>query len=121
MRTPANTISYENWIKACYLKRFPQTKFVPPIKLEVNAYFVVPKSYTKKKRALCLENSAQPTCKPDMDNIVKAVADALNGVAYADDSGITELVVRKRYGSDEFLHIRISGQTEQTEQQDFFG
>ncbi len=32
----------------------------------------------------------------DWDNIAKAVCDALNGVAYTDDSQITDAIVRKR-------------------------
>lgn len=63
----------------------------PPVVLEINAYFEIPKSYTKKKRALCEQGDILPTCKPDIDNVVKAVADGLNGVAYKDDSGIVEI------------------------------
>ena len=73
----------------CYQQRHAGVRFAPPIILEVNAYFAIPKSYPKKKAALCSQNILRPTCKPDMDNIVKAVADALNGVAYRDDSAGT--------------------------------
>jgi len=37
------------------------------------------------------------TSRPDADNLAKAVEDGLNGVAYLDDSQITELRVTKRY------------------------
>lgn len=33
--------------------------------------------------------------KPDVDNIAKAVLDALNGIAYDDDSQVVELTVKK--------------------------
>ena len=36
--------------------------------------------------------------KPDVDNIAKAVLDALNGIAYDDDKQITSLVIDKKYG-----------------------
>ena len=110
MYTPAETASYENKILLCYQQRHSGKRFLAPVSLEVEAYFSVPRSYTKKRAALCAQNALRPTCKPDMDNIVKAVADALNGVAYADDSGIVELHISKRYGSPERLVVRLSGE-----------
>lgn len=35
------------------------------------------------------------TCRPDVDNIAKAVMDALCGLAYDDDKQVTELTVKK--------------------------
>lgn len=57
----------------------------------------VPGSWSKKKRAAALEGSIRPTGKPDCSNMVKLVEDALNGVAWRDDSQIVSLGVRKRY------------------------
>lgn len=37
------------------------------------------------------------THKPDADNVAKAVLDALNGLAYEDDSQVQELVIIKKY------------------------
>lgn len=34
--------------------------------------------------------------KPDVDNVAKAVLDALNGVAYVDDAQVVELRIRKQ-------------------------
>ena len=38
----------------------------------------------------------------DIDNIVKPIQDALNGLVYIDDDQITDLIVRKRNLSDNF-------------------
>lgn len=57
MYTPAGTASYENKIMLCYQQRHAGVRFVPPIILEVNAYFAIPKSYPKKKAALCSQNT----------------------------------------------------------------
>ena len=38
-----------------------------------------------------------PVSKPDLDNMVKAVGDAMNGIAYSDDSQIVSLKARKVY------------------------
>lgn len=37
------------------------------------------------------------TSRPDADNVAKAVADALNGVAWKDDAQVARLVVEKRH------------------------
>ena len=39
----------------------------------------------------------RPTKKPDIDNAIKAIADALNGVAYYDDSQIVYIEATKHY------------------------
>lgn len=110
MRTPAETVQYENWIRVCYQRERGALRFEPPIVLEINAYFEIPKSYPRKKRELCAKGAIRPTCKPDIDNVVKAVADALNGVAYKDDSGIVEVRCAKRWGNPERLVVRVSGE-----------
>lgn len=49
--------------------------------------------------------------KPDVDNIAKLVLDALNGVAWVDDTQVTKLCVRKCYrcrDSDDLTEIDIS-------------
>ena len=48
-----------------------------------------------------------PSKKPDADNIAKIVLDALNGVAYEDDSQVINLSVQKRYSEEArvFVHI----------------
>lgn len=49
-----------------------------------------------KKQAVCDVVYLQPsesynTGTPDLDNLIKAVSDALNGVAYEDDSQVVEM------------------------------
>ena len=39
MRTPAETVQYENWIRLCYQQRYEAQRFAPPVVLEINAYF----------------------------------------------------------------------------------
>jgi Holliday junction resolvase RusA-like endonuclease len=46
--------------------------------------------------------------KPDCDNIAKIVCDALNGIAYKDDSQIFDVKISKVYGVDEKLIVKIS-------------
>ena len=45
--------------------------------------------------------------KPDLDNLVKSVLDALNDVAWHDDAQIVELHVSKHYVSSPHIYITI--------------
>ena len=57
----------------------------------------MPTSTSKKRKADMLENIIKHTVKPDCDNLVKAILDALNGVAWYDDAQIVDLQVKKEY------------------------
>ncbi|MFR8057006.1 MAG: RusA family crossover junction endodeoxyribonuclease [Dialister invisus] len=70
------------------------------VSVTVNAYFSIPKSYMKGKRLACKHNISRPAKKPDIDNILKAVLDALNGVAYEDDKQVIEVTCRKWYSAE---------------------
>ena len=54
-----------------------------------------------------LANLILPTKKPDCDNIAKIVLDALNQIAYKDDSQVIELSVRKQYASEAKVSVHI--------------
>lgn len=58
--------------------------------LKVNIAFSLPKP--KRPR------SEFPITRPDIDNLAKAILDALNGVAWEDDGLICNLSLEKRYG-----------------------
>jgi hypothetical protein len=58
------------------------------------AVYLVPESWSKKRRATALWKSS----KPDADNIAKLIKDALSTVVYVDDAQIAELTVQKVYG-----------------------
>ncbi|MBR5276802.1 MAG: RusA family crossover junction endodeoxyribonuclease [Bacteroidaceae bacterium] len=95
--TPKKTIEYENLVRLAWMQSGAE-KLSGYISASVYAYFPIPKSVSKKKRAeMCGGFYAK---KPDCDNIAKIVLDALNGVAYDDDSQIVMLSVIKRYSED---------------------
>ncbi|MEL6280538.1 MAG: RusA family crossover junction endodeoxyribonuclease, partial [Pseudomonadota bacterium] len=62
-------------------------------------------SWSQRKRLASI--GAPCAVKPDVDNFAKQVADALEGVAYPNDSRITDVVTRKRYGSTASLIIEV--------------
>lgn len=68
-----------------------------PLRLAADFYFKIAKSDTKTVKAGKLSGEIRPTSRPDADNLLKCVQDALNGVAYHDDSQIVEVAARKWY------------------------
>lgn len=96
--TPAKTAKYEKLIRKAFLaaggKTIPSDCYVG---ITVDAYFQIPKSYTKGKRLACQYNVYRPAKKPDIDNVLKVVMDALNVVAYVDDKQVVSVTCRKYY------------------------
>lgn len=70
-----------------------------PVELLSVFLLPVPDSWPEWKRRLALEGRVVPTVKPDWDNLGKAVADALNGIAWADDAQVVDCFTRKRYAA----------------------
>ncbi|MNP83694.1 Endodeoxyribonuclease RusA [compost metagenome] len=62
---------------------------------------------SKKRKAMAIAGELFPTKKPDMDNVIKAIYDGLNGVVWKDDVQVVDAFVRKRYGEVPGVHVRI--------------
>jgi Holliday junction resolvase RusA-like endonuclease len=79
--------------------------FTGAVACVIEAVFPRPKSKTKKRG----DNPRLPhTGKPDADNIAKSVLDALNGVAFKDDSQVVSLTVLKMIGEpDESPRVEV--------------
>lgn len=108
--TPEQTVNYENLVKLSYQqahKGFIYSRDIP-LELEVIVYKSIPKSFSKKKTAQALNNELRPTTKPDIDNVVKLISDALNKVAYEDDKQIVKIKCEKYYAEKDYALIRIN-------------
>jgi Holliday junction resolvase RusA-like endonuclease len=110
--TPKKTADYEAQIRAAFTAKY-KTETVPmwcrdtPLVAIASFGKSIPKSYSKKKRGQCLSGEIAPTSKPDVDNYLKAVLDALNGLAFEDDSQIVRTVAEKQYSEAPFVQITI--------------
>ena len=78
-----------------------------PLKAKVLIGVSIPKSYSKKKQALCRDRVLVPDKKPDIDNILKAIFDSLNGYAFADDVQIVQVYAEKQYADEPFVEVEI--------------
>ncbi len=94
--TPKETINYENLIKWSYSAN-TNYQFQNAIDLNIVFYVQIPASTSKKKQEQMLAGQIQPTKKPDIDNLIKSIADGLNKIAYKDDNQIVSISARKVY------------------------
>ncbi len=106
--TPEKTVNYENLVKMSYLERWSnQPLLACDLRIEITFYFQIPKSTSKKNRELMLLGEIRPTKKPDIDNCIKAITDALNNLAYKDDSQIVEITACKWYEEEPKVCVKI--------------
>ena len=85
--TPTTTKDYEYLVEQYFLLKYP--KFKPlegRVEVNIKAVFAIPKSTKKQDTEKMLENIISPTKKPDIDNIVKIILDAMNKFAFKDDT-----------------------------------
>ena len=104
--TPHKTKAVENNIAYFYKVNIGHY-FEGYVKIKLDLYYSIAKSDSKKKKLMKLNNELRPNKKPDIDNVVKLVADALNEVAYKDDTQIIELECRKFYSDIPRIEITI--------------
>ena len=71
-----------------------------PVMVTIFACFKAPKAKQKLSGFDC-------TKRPDVDNLGKAILDALNGVAWIDDSQVTRLYIGKCWGNDACTEVEI--------------
>ncbi len=65
-----------------------------PVRLEVAAVYLWPKSWSRKK----CERERFKTSRPDASNILKHVEDNLNAIIWKDDAQIAAATIEKLYG-----------------------
>lgn len=98
--TDAKTASYENLVALA--AREAMCGMAPiegPLNVALRIRLVPPKSLAKPLRALALAGRHPVMGRFDLDNLVKAVTDGMNAIAYADDRQIIRLTAEK-VGSD---------------------
>ena len=106
--TDAKTLTYEKSIQTYARQAMGSTS---PLIGAVAAYLhigiPIHPSYSKTRQKACIEGLERPTKKPDIDNIVKAVLDGMNGIVYLDDKQVVDLHLTKVYSLSEGIDIMV--------------
>lgn len=108
MFTPAKTLAYEGFIALQAQIAMNHHDLVEgPVEVRMFIALQVPESKSQKWKRQALAGEVFPTTKPDVDNTVKAVFDALNGVVWRDDVQVVDLVLKKRYSAHPRVEVEI--------------
>ena len=109
--TPKRTKDFEDAIRfefmASNCEAMPVYDREIALKANVLIGVAIPQSYSKKRQALCRDRFIAPNKKPDIDNILKAIFDALNGAAFVDDVQIVKVTAEKVYADEPFVEVTI--------------
>jgi Holliday junction resolvase RusA-like endonuclease len=105
--TPKATREYESLIAEEY-KAAKGELLDGYIRVNIKAYYKIPKSTTKINRGKIEAGIIKPAVKPDVDNVVKAILDGLNGVAYHDDSQVVYVDAEKFYADEPCVIVEVS-------------
>ncbi len=106
--TPAKTVNYEGLIAHAGSQAMQARALIDgPVLVEMHMGLSIPQSMSKKRKALAVAGRVFPTKKPDMDNVIKAIFDGLNGVVWVDDVQVVDTVVRKRYAETPGVRVRV--------------
>jgi len=98
--TPKETEVYENLVRMAFKQKYPAREPASEnLHLCMTFAFPIPASAKRKKQPDKIKEGDYFFHRPDLDNLVKTVLDALNHVAFADDSQVVMMDGRKVYGT----------------------
>lgn len=105
--TPKSTREYEEAVKHYYERDCGLPPTDKPVMVTFMFNFAVPKSCSKREQAKKLLGTCPYSNRPDLDNIEKAVMDALNGMAFKDDCQVVAKISLKRFWHHNSVMIEI--------------
>lgn len=105
--TPKETVNYENYVRLMFQTCKGKEFLEGAIGAHIVAVFPIPQSTSKKKAVLMRDGQIRHTKKIDCDNLAKIILDSLNGIAYKDDSQVSDLFVCKLYGDEPRVEVTL--------------
>jgi Holliday junction resolvase RusA-like endonuclease len=98
--TPLATRHAEAELRWLIRKEFKEAPLTGALMINASFFFQRPKSVSAKTRP-------HHTVRPDIDNILKLLKDAGNGLLWQDDAQITVLMASKHYAETPSINLKI--------------
>ena len=106
--TPETTRAYEDLVRMAAraaMAKAPPMEGALSVSIEIT--MPIPVSWSKRKQTDALAGLVMPTGRPDLDNLIKALTDACNGIVWRDDAQIVRLMAEKRHGEQPGASISV--------------
>lgn len=105
---PAKSRDYKDYIRLAAAQQVSASgALCGALSLSVRVYRGIPKSLSKSKREAAERGELRPTTKPDITNYLKIIEDALNKIAWRDDSEIVDITGSKYYSERPRIEIEV--------------
>ncbi len=110
--TPQTTRMYEKEIRQAFQAAGGTSFGSVPVAVDVVAYYPIPKSARKADKEAMAAGLVVPMVKPDIDNVLKAILDGIQGNdgAFHDDVQVVSIRAEKRYdriGAEGAVVVRV--------------
>lgn len=105
---PKQTHAYKQQLRSLAQSQYTQEALTTALKVDVSFFRPVQKSISTIERERRIRGEHRPVVKADIDNYIKAVFDALNGVVWQDDKQICDLVAHKYYTDRPRIEIEVT-------------
>lgn len=107
----ASVIKYRKAIRnmaIAQMRNQKAEKIEGAVNMNIIYAFRRPQSLSKKERNEIDNGKIVPkTTKPDIDNLTKAILDALNGIVWKDDAQVTQIKIQKVWSSKDQIEVEI--------------
>ena len=112
--TPETTAEAEKVLQVCFKQACP-VPLEGSLELGVSFYFRRPDSWRKEQRTATDEDGAEPwrLGRPDLDNLLKLLKDAGNGILWKDDAQVVKIDAVKVYGAENETVVNLNVLTEE--------
>ncbi|MBY0122185.1 RusA family crossover junction endodeoxyribonuclease [Bacillus sp. S/N-304-OC-R1] len=108
MYDPAKSKDFKKYVKLVASQHRPVQLITGPVVMKVKIFKPSLKSFSKKKTAAAERGELRPLTKPDVDNYVKGIKDALKSVVWKDDSQVVDLHISKWYSETPRIEVTIT-------------
>lgn len=96
--TDKKTASFENLVKIKAQEAMADRPAIDgPVQVSVGIFVTPPASWSQKKQRQALDGKILPTSKPDIDNVIKGIFDAMNDIVWRDDKQVVSVSAFKLY------------------------